>query len=121
MKNEIEESIEKMPTYWKLATFRGFLYSLVALLTTLASGFGAYKYWHEITWIQRGIILGSGIVSMLNTIIAFLDQTMQKISPNTSSVSITATKNITADLPPTLGIPSVPPEKNLLPKTENGV
>jgi hypothetical protein len=69
----------------------------------VASGLGAYKYWHEITWIGRFLIASAGVVSMLNTIVAFLDTTMQKIAPNTETTTVIA--NTTTAIPATLTAP----------------
>ena len=109
--NHLDGEFEKLPVYWKLATFRCCLYSIVSLLTTVASGLGAYKFWHEITWIGRFLIASAGVVSMLNTIVAFLDTTMQKIAPNTETTTVIANTTTTIPAPEQPETPPAIPPK----------
>jgi len=81
MSDSLRAMFDKLPTYWKMATLRCALYSMVALITTLTAGLQGHEHLSELTPVGKITLAGSCIVAFITRIITFLDNSMSMVKP----------------------------------------
>lgn len=80
MKLFIARAIEKWPLYWQLSTLRSFLYMGIVGWGAFMAGTEGYDTLSGMTWLQLIKLFGGVSATMLGVLLAFLDQTITKIS-----------------------------------------
>lgn len=81
MSESVRAMFDKLPIYWKMATFRGLLWAVAQMITTFVAGVQGYERWSEIGQMAKVILVVTVIGAGINSIMTFLDQTMTKLKP----------------------------------------
>lgn len=82
----------KLPGYWKLATIRCSIYASVVGWGAFMTGTEGYDAFSQMTTMQVIKLSGGVIATMLGVWLAFLDQTLTKISSTSAEInSVTVT------------------------------
>lgn len=94
---------EKLPTYWKLATLRWALYSIMVGWGSFLAGVEGYTAMSEMTSLQKIKLSGGIVAAVIGSTLAFLDNTLTKVQPRNnddSTISLTATATVQPKIPP---------------------
>lgn len=103
MSDSVRAMFEKLPIYWKLATFRCALYSILVGWGAFEAGVEGYNALSEMTSLQKIKLAGGIMAAIIGVVLAFLDNTLTKVQPEKSgdsTLSVTATATIQPKIPP---------------------
>ena len=90
--------VESLPLFWKLATFRLGLYLIVVGHGAWLAGIEGYNSIEDMTPLQVSKLHWNIVVSLVTTIIAFLDSGIQTIQKAPGALSPEDIKKILADM-----------------------
>jgi hypothetical protein len=100
MSLKLESAFGKLPTLWKLSIIRCLFYCVVQAFNGIISGLDGYTSFSDISWFSVFKLSLAVSVDVLMTWIAFLDQSIKTVAPNTESVTTSIEGNTTKPLTP---------------------
>lgn len=99
MSDSVRVLFDKLPTMWKLSVVRCLFYCIVQAVTGIISGLDGYTSFAEISWFSWFKLACAVLVDVLMTWIAFIDQSLKGVPPNTQTTTVTTASNVTATAP----------------------